>query len=70
MFNRHTGKLTSCGLRKFLKRGHHEAHIFPIKKNQNRSILQKNIGEQSLKRKEKHRRTSPPLESRLKSNSI
>ena len=40
-----------CGLRTFLERDHHEAEIFPTKENyQNRIILRKNIGEQTLKK--------------------
>ena len=50
--NRQTDKFTTCGLRKFLERDHHEAEIVPTKEDyQNRSILQKNIGEQIFKKK-------------------
>ena len=54
MLNRHIDKFTISGLRKFLERNHHEAEIFPTtttkkKKYQNRSVLRKNIGEQTLK---------------------
>ena len=71
ILNRQTDKFISCGLRKFLERYHHESEIFRTKKYYYiRSILRKNIGEQTLK--DIYRRTvkSPPLEIRLKTYNI
>ena len=50
ILNRQTDKFTACGLRKFLELDHHETHLLIIKKYYKcRSILRKNIGEQTLK---------------------
>ena len=46
-----TDKFIAYNLRKFLERDHDKAKIFPTRKKksyQNQSILQKNIGEQTL----------------------